>query len=106
MESRIKVEYDRANKNLPIISINRKFSDDVRDQLLSDFILELKFDSNWLRIDKTHEDREFHYYKISPIDPDNLREQAKEMLKRAEEIDARKKMHAEQLIQRAEEISK
>ena len=51
MKSRITIEVDFNNGNLPVIQILSRSSDDVRDNLLQSFLQSLQHTSRWCRIE-------------------------------------------------------
>lgn len=51
MKSRISIEIDFDNNNLPVIQIISTDSDDVRDKLLKSFLQSLQHTSRWCRIE-------------------------------------------------------
>lgn len=80
MKSRITIEVDFENNNLPIIQIVSQESDDVRDKLVQSFLQSLRHCSRWTtiefvgnNIDKVP-DPSCHAWtwKIAPITPDKL----------------------------------
>jgi hypothetical protein len=85
MKSRITIEVDFDNGNLPVIQILRKDSDDVRDRLVSQFLQSLQHTSRWCKIlyegefqqhgDQTNVQR----WKVSPLMPSDLAEEIKLM---------------------------
>ena len=50
MKSRITIEVDFENGNMPILQILSRNSDDVRDNLLQSFLQSLEHSSRWCRI--------------------------------------------------------
>lgn len=80
MESRITIEVDFENNNLPIIQIVSKESEDVRDKLVKSFLQSLKHTSRWTTIEfvGNNHDRVTDgiptawIWKIAPITPENL----------------------------------
>jgi hypothetical protein len=84
MNSRISVEVDFENNNLPVIQILRKDSPDVRDKLVSAFLQSLQHTSRWCKITYVggtdHNNNEVgDQWKISPITPLELMEEMKLM---------------------------
>jgi len=51
MKSRITIEVDFDNGNMPVIQILATNSDDVRDRLISNFLQSLSHTSRWCRIE-------------------------------------------------------
>lgn len=84
MKSRITIEVDFDNGNLPILQILQRSSDDVRDNLLQQFIQSLHHTSRWCRISYEGErsanliDKE-KVWRINTIRPLELPEEIKLM---------------------------
>lgn len=73
MNSRISIEVNFENKNLPVIQVITRASDDVRDQLLRSFIQSLQHTSRWCTIKyigEANEDGQRWY--ISPVLVDEI----------------------------------
>lgn len=78
MVSKITIEVDFDNQNLPVIQIIQKDSDDVRDKLIRNFLQSLQHTSRWAVIsyegareiigDSTYGE----VWKIYPITPQKL----------------------------------
>jgi hypothetical protein len=90
MKSRITIEVDFDNNNSPIIQILKADSDDVRDKLVSHFTEQLG-GSSWCKIkwnggytDADLTTPVFSRIHISPIRPEQFKEQATIMLEQAE----------------------
>ncbi len=84
MQSRISVEVDFQNNNLPIIQILRKDSNDVRDKLVSAFLQSLQHTSRWCKITyvgglDSNQIEVGDQWKISPITPQELPEEMRLM---------------------------
>lgn len=91
MKSRITIEVDFDNNNLPVIQVLSQNSDDVRDKLLQSFLQSLQHTSRWCRIEYignfgglaenpvTSLPFEFHKWNIRPIVPDELPDEIKLM---------------------------
>ena len=84
MTSRISIEIDFENNNLPVIQILRKDSNDVRDKLVSAFLQSFQHTSRWCKITYVggtdHNSKEVgDQWKISPITPQELSEEIKLM---------------------------
>lgn len=90
MKSTIRVDFDRTNNNAPVITIAKEWSEDVRDEMIYDFISLLGHESKWLKIETTHEINRRTFFKVSAINPKDLRQEAAEMIKMADEMEARK----------------
>jgi len=97
MNSRITIEVDFENNNLPIIQIVSKDSDDVRDKLVKSFLQNLKHCSRWTTIQfvgnnlsyKPEPASESWTWKITPVTPEELESEVKLMqaeIKRLKEI--------------------
>lgn len=83
MKSRITIEVDFDNGNLPIIKVIQQQSSDVRDSLVQSFLQSLQHTSRWCRIEYKgehpvsseggKEDASYrHVYYITPIVPSDL----------------------------------
>ena len=76
MKSRITIEVDFENRNLPVIQILSRESDDVRDNLIKSFLQSLQHTSRWAKfIYKgvfTESEQTTHRWVISPLTPDEL----------------------------------
>lgn len=91
MKSRITIEVDFNNGNLPIIQILKASSDDVRDKLISAFTEQLggsswcqiKWEGGCLPIDPK-DNQTFSRIVISPISSSMLKEHSKVMLEQHE----------------------
>lgn len=90
MKSRITIEVDFENGNMPVIQILARKSDDVRDNLVSAFLQSLQHSSRWCKIlyngnfgvwdSSTDQTRhEVHKWTISPMTPSELPEEMKLM---------------------------
>lgn len=80
MKSRITIEVDFNNGNLPVIQVLQQDSDDVRDNLIKSFLQSLQHTSRWCKIiyagnsglmnaDPKSLAAEFHRWQIVPIKP-------------------------------------
>jgi len=82
MKSRITIEVDFENLNNPVIQIDKRQSDDVRDKLISHFTQHIGGSSwcliKWKQQDTIEGSAIIH---IAPIPPQQLKEQAEVMLK-------------------------
>lgn len=84
MESRITIEVDFENNNLPIIQIVSRESDDVRDKLIKTFLQSLRHCSRWTVIefvgnnnDRTPDGIATAWtWKLIPLTPDQLEKEA------------------------------
>jgi len=78
MKSRITIEVDFENGNLPVIQILSRNSDDVRDHLIRQFLQSLQHTSRWVRIEyidewSSKEDGDKVYkWLLKPIVPSDL----------------------------------
>lgn len=89
MKSRITIEVNFDEGNLPVIQILSQHSDDVRDKLISSFLQSLAHTSRWCKIvymgnysvygTKEAELNPVHRWHIVPIRPDEIREEIKLM---------------------------
>lgn len=86
MKSRISIEVDFNNSNLPVIQILSQDSDDVRDRLVKSFLQSLQHTSRWCKIiyigeASTHEDATVNKqrWQIIPIIPHEIRDEMKLM---------------------------
>jgi hypothetical protein len=82
MTSRITIGIDFENNNQPVIQIIHPLeSDDVRDNLLKNFLQSLQGSSSWLKIQwqDRHREGEARIF-IRPIKPDQLLEEATIMM--------------------------
>jgi hypothetical protein len=87
MKSRITIEVDFDNGNLPVIKIVSRESDDVRDKLLRSFLQQLNHKSRWCVIqyegyDTVHEEGAIKYtnnWTLRPIPPESFLEEIKLM---------------------------
>lgn len=88
MKSRISIEIDFDNGNQPIIQILKGNSDDVRDKLVSSFTEQVGGSSwlqiKWLPVNDYHVQNGFQIIHISPIRPDDLKDQSIIMLEQYE----------------------
>jgi len=88
MKSRITIEVDFNNNNLPVIQILKADSDDVRDKLVSYFTEQLGGSSwcqiKWVNNHKDKDDKDINIIHISPITPNQLKDQSKIMLEQFE----------------------
>lgn len=77
MKSRITIEVDFENKNLPVIQILSRQSDDVRDGLIKSFLQSLQHTSRWAKFlykggyDESDQ-QQTHRWFISPLTPQEL----------------------------------
>lgn len=88
MKSRISIEVDFDNGNVPFIQIlEYPLSTDVRDKLITSFRQSLGFESNWLRIEfpphKNTNDGELIGMNIYPVRSENLLAESELMKQRA-----------------------
>jgi len=78
MKSRITIEVDFENKNLPVIQILSRQSDDVRDGLIKSFLQSLQHTSRWAKFlykggyDESDQ-QQTHRWFITPLQPKDLR---------------------------------
>lgn len=80
MKSRITIEVDFDNGNLPVIQILQRSSDDVRDALIQQFLQSLQHTSRWCRIeyiDQYSDDAPLsanrtYRWRIKPIVPSEI----------------------------------
>ncbi len=80
MKSRIAIEVDFENSNLPIIQIVSQESEDVRDKLVKSFLQSLQHCSRWTTITfvgnnlsyKPDGGADSWTWKITPVTPDRL----------------------------------
>lgn len=89
MKSRITIEVNFDEGNLPVIQILSQHSDDVRDKLISSFLQSLQHTSRWCKIiymgsrsifGTTEADRNpIHCWQIIPITPKDIPEEIKLM---------------------------
>ncbi len=87
MKSRISIEVDFNNNNLPVIQIVSQDSDDVRDKLVKSFLQSFKHCSRWTTIEfignnlsyKPDGGADSWTWKITPISPQQLEEEIKLM---------------------------
>lgn len=79
MLSRLTIEVDFSNGNIPCIQILQENSDDVRDKLVSQFLQSLMHTSRWCRIEYIGEQRLAHRWSITPITPYDLQSEIKLM---------------------------
>lgn len=82
MKSRITIEVDFNNGNQPVLQILKSVnSDDVRDKLVSNFTQQLG-GSSWCQIkwDENQPPTDFQRIFISPIKPEDLKNQSEIML--------------------------
>lgn len=81
MKSRISIEVDFDNNNLPVIQILQTPSLDVRDNLVQAFLQSLQHTSRWARfVYKGHQkvdanEPPVHRWNIETIKPNELREE-------------------------------
>lgn len=89
MKSRITIEVDFYQNNIPTIQIIRAHSDDVRDKLVSAFFETLQNESTWAKIlfqSYRMEDGtgvSHSVYRIYPIPPDDLSTESQIMAEQA-----------------------
>lgn len=86
MKSKITIEVDFENNNLPVLRIMQCDSDDVRDKLLSSFLQSLQHTSRWARIEYDRQmtyqnavDESTHRWFIRPITPQEIEAEIKLM---------------------------
>lgn len=85
MKSRITIEVDFENGNLPVIQILRKDSDDVRDKLISSFLQSFQHSSRWIKIEyggeftQHGEEGDVHKWILKPLSPTELTNEIKLM---------------------------
>lgn len=79
MKSRITIEVDFENDNQPVIQIVQRFSDDVRDKLISEFLHALGGQSSWCKIDHIVGGSDHNLIRLTPLKPKWLTEQSKLM---------------------------
>lgn len=85
MDSKITIEVDFDNGNLPVLQVLHKSSDDVRDKIVGNFIQHLDHTSisRWLKIEYDGERSDgAKFWKISPISSsvDELEKEANLMM--------------------------
>jgi hypothetical protein len=85
MNSKITIEVDFSNNNLPVVRVLHRKSDDVRDSLVSNFIQHLDHTSisRWLRIEYRGERTpDGHVWDLVPISSSlaELEQEAKLMM--------------------------
>lgn len=93
MQSRATFDLDCSN--YPVIRAEIISTPDVRDKIAKRFIEALGHTSNWciiLPISDTE-------YMISPLGPHELKEQAKQMIFKAEELERRTELYAKTIEQ-------
>lgn len=83
--------FDLDHANNPVISIEARSSDDVRDKVARRFIEALGGDSNWCQILPNGESQ----WIIYPIKPEEIRQHAAYMIARADEIEKKLQVVAE-----------
>jgi hypothetical protein len=87
MLSKITIEVDFANNNMPIIRLLVRNSDDIRDKLLKQFIYKLPSQSAWCKIQfingmpETSVNYDAQQYSITPLTVDDLKPESELMLK-------------------------
>lgn len=91
MNSKITIEVDFSNNNLPVVRILHRKSDDVRDSLVSNFIQHLDHTSisRWLKIEYRGErSPDGHVWDIVPISSSlaQLEEEARLMMAMIESL--------------------
>lgn len=94
MDSRITIEVDFENNNLPVIQIVSKDSEDVRDKLIKSFLQSLRHCSRWTTIQfvgnnlsyKPDGGADSWTWKITPVTPDQLVEEIKLMQAEVERL--------------------
>ena len=84
MQSRITIEVNFEENNLPVIQVLNHQSDDVRDKLILSFLQSLQHTSRWCKIlyvgNFAHEGQEpIHKWHIVPITPKQIPEEIKLM---------------------------
>lgn len=92
MKSRITIEVDFSNNNLPVIQILSQDSDDVRDGLIKAFLQSLQHTSRWCKILYEGEASTFddatvnkQRWRIVPITPKEIPNEIKLMQATLEE---------------------
>ena len=86
--------FDLDHSNNPILKLEIKSSPDVRDKIARRFIEGLGNTSQWLEIYPNGEGE----YIVYPVTPERLRDQAKYMIARADELE-RKTTNYAQLVE-------
>lgn len=79
MKSRITIEVDFENGNQPVIQIVQRFSDDVRDKLISEFLHSLGGQSSWCKLDHIAGQPDHNLIRITPLRPEQLQEHSRLM---------------------------
>lgn len=86
MKSRITIEVDFDNNNLPVIEVLSQDSDDVRDRLIKSFLQSLQHTSRWCKIIYCGEASTFddatvnkQRWRIAPITPKEIKDEIKLM---------------------------
>lgn len=95
MKSRITIEVDFDN-NTPVIQIDKKWSEDVRDKILNEFFKKLGYSSSWFRLLSIYTNDEAEMWHIIPIQPKELPEQSELIQER---------LRSGETVQSKEEIS-
>ena len=82
MKSRITIEVNFEDGNLPVIQISQMQSDDVRDRLIQNFLQSLQHTSRWCKIiymgnrsvynPKVAEIDHIHVWNVVPLTPNDL----------------------------------
>jgi len=83
MESRISIELDFSNGNVPVIQILQQNSDDVRDKILKNFLEQFGGGSSWLKIrwaEFNPMGESINKIDITAIKPDELKVEAETMI--------------------------
>jgi hypothetical protein len=85
MKSRITIEVNFEENNLPVIQIMSQQSDDVRDKLIQSFLQSLQHTSRWCKIlymgnrsvynPKVAEIDHTHSWHIVPLRPNEIKEE-------------------------------
>ncbi len=79
MLSRLTIEVDFSNGNIPCIQILQENSDDVRDKLVSQFVQSLMHTSRWCKIEYIGAQKFAQRWSITPISPYDLQSEMKLM---------------------------
>jgi len=85
MKSRITIEVDFDENNLPVIQVLSESSDDVRDKLIQSFLQSLQHTSRWCRIEYIGNrskfappmdfDNPIHCWHIIPVRPKDIKQE-------------------------------
>ena len=89
MKSRITIEVDFENGNMPVIQVLQQNSDDVRDNLIKSFLQSLQHSSRWCKIQYigyravynggVQEIDNAHTWRIIPMRPQEIPDEMKLM---------------------------